>query len=138
VSRSFRGHDQHHAVIGGEKRRGVLGACHRTTRPRQGSSSHPGRAASASWSACRLRHGEADFAEKRRAVFGSPGLPDTIEREGLAADTADGVVVSFDDGWVHVRASQTESMIRVIAEAATPARARELADWARDRMGAGR
>ena len=61
---------------------------------------------------------------------------DTIEREGLRADTTDGIVVSFDDGWVHVRASQTESMIRVIAEAADQARARDLADWARDRLGA--
>ena len=49
----------------------------------------------------------------------------------------DGIVVPFADGWVHVRASQTESMIRVIAEAATPARARDLADWARDRLGLG-
>jgi hypothetical protein len=29
-------------------------------------------------------------------------------------------------------------MIRAIAEAATQARARDLADWARDRLGAGR
>jgi phosphomannomutase len=80
-----------------------------------------------------------DFAEKPSVLYSVlQDFRDTIEREGLRADTTDGVVVTFDDGWVHVRASQTESMIRVIAEAASPARARDLADWARDRLGAGR
>ncbi len=60
-----------------------------------------------------------------------------VEREALPSDTTDGIVVSFADGWVHVRASQTESMIRVIAEAGTQARARDLVDWARDRLGTG-
>jgi phosphomannomutase len=78
-----------------------------------------------------------DFAEKPSVLYSVlQDFRDTIEREGLRADTTDGVVVTFDDGWVHVRASQTESMIRVIAEAATQARARDLADWARDRLGA--
>jgi phosphomannomutase len=80
-----------------------------------------------------------DFAEKPSVLYSVlQDFRDTIEREGLRADTTDGVVVTFDDGWVHVRASQTESMIRVIAEAASPARARDLADWVRDRLGAGR
>jgi phosphomannomutase len=80
-----------------------------------------------------------DFAEKPSVLYSVlQDFRDTIEREGLRADTTDGVVVTFDNGWVHVRASQTESMIRVIAEAATPARARDLADWVRDRLGAGR
>jgi phosphomannomutase len=78
-----------------------------------------------------------DFAEKPSVLYSVlQDFRDTIEREGLRSDTTDGVVVAFDDGWVHVRASQTESMIRVIAEAASPARARDLADWARDRLGA--
>jgi phosphomannomutase len=80
-----------------------------------------------------------DFAEKPSVLYSVlQDFRDTIEREGLRADTTDGVVVTFDNGWVHVRASQTESMIRVIAEAASPARARDLADWVRDRLGAGR
>ena len=78
-----------------------------------------------------------DFAEKPSVLYSIlQDFRDTIEREGMSADTSDGVAVSFPDGWVHVRASQTESMIRVIAEAGTPARARDLADWARDRLGA--
>jgi phosphomannomutase len=38
------------------------------------------------------------------------------------------------DGWVHVRGSNTESMIRIIVEAREDAAARELLDWARDRI----
>ncbi|MFN0119447.1 MAG: phosphoglucosamine mutase [Blastocatellia bacterium] len=49
-------------------------------------------------------------------------------------DASDGVKLSWPDGWVHVRASNTESMIRVIAEAATETRVDELLDWARDRL----
>jgi len=64
------------------------------------------------------------------------GFRDEVDRESLPTDARDGTVVSFDDGWVHVRASQTESMIRVIAEAGTAKRARDLVDWARDRLGA--
>jgi phosphomannomutase len=80
-----------------------------------------------------------DFAEKPSALYSIlQGYRDVVEREGLSADTTDGIVISFPDGWVHVRASQTESMIRVIAEAETMDRARDLADWARDRLGAGR
>jgi len=78
-----------------------------------------------------------DFAEKPSVLYSVlQGFRDAIEREGLTPDSTDGIAVTFDDGWVHVRASQTESMIRVIAEAATEARARDLADWARDRLGA--
>jgi phosphomannomutase len=49
-------------------------------------------------------------------------------------DLTDGVKVGLDDGWVHVRASNTESMIRIIVEADSAARAGELMDWARDRL----
>jgi phosphomannomutase len=57
-----------------------------------------------------------------------------VESEGFEHDLSDGIKVSFDDGWIHVRASNTESIIRVIAEADEPARAQELFDWARDRV----
>jgi phosphomannomutase len=49
-------------------------------------------------------------------------------------DLSDGIKLSWPDGWVHVRASNTESMIRVIAEAENERRAGELMDWARDRL----
>jgi phosphomannomutase len=49
-------------------------------------------------------------------------------------DLSDGVKLSWPDGWLHVRASNTESMIRIIAEAETETRAQELLAWARDRL----
>ncbi|MCH5227580.1 MAG: phosphoglucosamine mutase [Muribaculaceae bacterium] len=39
----------------------------------------------------------------------------------------DGVKIDFDEGWVHLRKSNTEPIIRVYSEAATPERAEELA-----------
>jgi phosphomannomutase len=61
-------------------------------------------------------------------------MRDELEREKIDYDETDGIKVSWPDGWAHVRVSNTESMIRTIAEAETPARARELLDWARDRL----
>jgi phosphomannomutase len=43
-------------------------------------------------------------------------------------NTSDGVRVDFDAGWVHLRASNTEPIVRVIAEAADADAARRLAD----------
>ena len=56
------------------------------------------------------------------------------DERGAEVDTTDGVKIVWPDGWVHVRASNTESMIRIIAEAGSRARAAALADWARDRL----
>ena len=41
--------------------------------------------------------------------------------------TIDGVKIDFADGWVHLRKSNTEPIIRIYGEAATEARANELA-----------
>ena len=41
------------------------------------------------------------------------------------ADRRDGLRLEWDDRWVHVRASNTEPIVRVIAEAAEPAEARD-------------
>lgn len=40
----------------------------------------------------------------------------------------DGLKLDFPDGWVHLRASNTEPIVRVYAEAGTAKRAQELAD----------
>jgi phosphomannomutase len=58
----------------------------------------------------------------------------TVEREQLAHDLTDGIKVSMPDGWVHARVSNTESMIRLIVEAEDGPRARQLLEWARDRI----
>lgn len=57
-----------------------------------------------------------------------------IEREQLAYDLTDGIRVELPHGWIHVRASNTESMIRVIVEAEDGPSARRLVDWVRDRL----
>jgi phosphomannomutase len=60
---------------------------------------------------------------------------DAVQDEpGTDVDLTDGVKVAFRDGWVHVRASNTESMIRLIVEADTPVRAADLMEWGRDRL----
>ncbi len=59
----------------------------------------------------------------------------TVERADAASiDFSDGIKLSWPDGWVHIRASNTESMLRVIAEADDEQRARDLLDWALDRV----
>lgn len=41
--------------------------------------------------------------------------------------TIDGVKIDFEDGWVHLRKSNTEPIIRIYSEAHSEARANELA-----------
>lgn len=43
-------------------------------------------------------------------------------------NTEDGVRADFDDGWIHLRPSNTEPIVRLIVEAKTPQRARALLD----------
>ena len=57
-----------------------------------------------------------------------------VEQDGLEVDSTDGIKVTLPFGWVHVRASNTESMIRIIVEASERSQAQELFDWARDRV----
>jgi phosphomannomutase len=45
---------------------------------------------------------------------------------GAATDRTDGLKMSFDDGWIHLRASNTEPLVRIAAEARTPERLEEL------------
>ena len=49
---------------------------------------------------------------------------------GDAPDCTDGVRLSWDDAWLHVRASGTEPLLRIIAEAPTQDRAEALVDEA--------
>lgn len=60
---------------------------------------------------------------------------DRVQDEcGTGVDSSDGVRIDWPDGWVHVRVSNTESIIRIIAEAENESRALELADWTRERL----
>lgn len=58
----------------------------------------------------------------------------TVEREHLQFDTIDGLKVTMPNGWAHVRASNTESIIRIIVESENAAEAPHLLDWVRDRL----
>lgn len=51
-------------------------------------------------------------------------------------DRQDGLKFIYADRWLHVRASGTEPIMRLYAEAPTRKGARALVDWARDRIGA--
>jgi len=50
-------------------------------------------------------------------------------------DLQDGVRIDWEDKWVHVRPSNTEPIIRVIAEASDEAQAKELVQQVRDVLG---
>jgi len=41
-------------------------------------------------------------------------------------NTTDGVKIDFENGWVHLRPSNTEPIVRIYAEAKTEAEAEEL------------
>jgi len=43
--------------------------------------------------------------------------------------TIDGVKIDFPDGWVHVRKSNTEPIVRIYSEGKTKAQAQELSQW---------
>ena len=58
----------------------------------------------------------------------------TVEGEGLQYDTTDGLKIMMPNGWVHVRASNTESIIRMIVESENQDEASQLLDWVRDRL----
>ncbi|MBQ6068221.1 MAG: phosphoglucosamine mutase [Bacteroidales bacterium] len=49
------------------------------------------------------------------------------EKADCQVSTIDGVKIDFEDGWVHLRKSNTEPIVRIYSEAHTEARANELA-----------
>lgn len=57
-----------------------------------------------------------------------------VERERLHYDLIDGIRAVLPAGWIHVRASNTESMIRIIVEAEDTSSAENLLSWVRDRL----
>jgi len=58
------------------------------------------------------------------------------EAPGGTLDRTDGVKVRWSDRWVHLRSSNTEPIMRLIAEARSPAEAEALLDRARALAGA--
>ena len=68
------------------------------------------------------RHIEGD----RHAIVGK--VAKIAEQKGFRIDTTDGTKILFDDGWVLVRASGTEPIIRIFAEARSEEKAKEYLD----------
>jgi len=66
------------------------------------------------------REKEFDVERIRKAV--AEAFP------GFTLDERDGILMESDEGWVHVRTSNTEPIIRVYAEAKCPEKATELAE----------
>ncbi|MFN3167866.1 MAG: phosphoglucosamine mutase [Phycisphaeraceae bacterium] len=70
-----------------------------------------------------------------------PAVLETMPQKMQAAfadqtiDLQDGVRVDWDDKWVHVRPSNTEPIIRIIAEASDEAEAKALVQKVRDALG---
>ncbi|MFQ5600737.1 MAG: phosphoglucosamine mutase [Candidatus Krumholzibacteriia bacterium] len=77
---------------------------------------------------------------KRSIALARP-LPDAELLEiasnefGGPVDSSDGVKVTLPDGWVHLRRSNTEPIVRAIAESTTRKTAEELVDRALRRLG---
>lgn len=54
--------------------------------------------------------------------------------QGEKVNTIDGVKIDFDEGWVHLRKSNTEPVIRIYTEARTSEKAESLADDIKKRI----
>ncbi len=57
-----------------------------------------------------------------------------VDAEGKKVDLTDGIKIFFDDGWVLVRPSGTEPIVRIFSEASTDEEARAIAERFRDRV----
>jgi len=69
---------------------------------------------------------------KLKAPFDSQKILDTLKKlqrnaAGAEIDTTDGIKMLFPNHWVHIRPSNTEPIIRVIAEASSKQQADEIA-----------
>ena len=58
----------------------------------------------------------------------APVLEQLAQEKKGHVDTRDGVKIDFPEGWVHVRASNTEPIVRVYSEARTETMAKRLND----------
>lgn len=70
------------------------------------------------------------YMEKRKSPLAgdvAAALADLKNKfPGARADETDGLRLDFDDGWIHARASNTEPILRIIAQADSPRRLREV------------
>jgi phosphomannomutase/phosphoglucomutase len=73
-----------------------------------------------------------DSTEDRDAMLDAVAAHAEHERDRAEVTTTDGHRLDYDDGWVLARESGTEPLVRVVAEATAPGRARELLESVRE------
>ncbi len=72
-----------------------------------------------------------------RGAFAPGRISDALRLTNpVTLDTQDGVKATFADGWIHLRVSNTEGLVRVIAEGPDPKRAQALQRIAREALDA--
>lgn len=72
-----------------------------------------------------------------QGTFSTDRIASAIKARNLVnIDTQDGVKAMFTDGWIHLRVSNTEGIVRIIAEAPDPERAAALQQTARAALAA--
>jgi len=80
------------------------------------------------------------YAIVKRKIDIAPGMADAARErladhfahvEGARIDQQDGIRIDLPTGWLHVRPSNTEPILRIIAEADAPQTAEQLIDTAR-------
>lgn len=67
---------------------------------------------------------ELESAEQVRAILGN--LEDIFANDAVSMDSGDGLRIDFERSWLHARASNTEPIIRLIAEAPTRGEADQI------------
>jgi len=77
------------------------------------------------------------FIRKEKVALEGQFSSETISRlagglDPASIDTQDGVKACFDDGWFHLRVSNTEGIVRVITEASTEDKSLQYQSRARD------
>lgn len=124
------------AVIGGEGNGGVIyPACHSGRDALVGIALFLSHLAHLNISVSQLRKTYPEYAISKNRIDLTPGtdvdalltrVKENYKNEHI--DVRDGVKVDFADGWVHLRKSNTEPIIRIYSEAATMAEAEALAE----------
>ena len=78
---------------------------------------------------------DADDRERILGLVNNPGLGRLGDYPLLASDSIDGRRLRFDDGWLAVRFSGTEPLLRIYSEASSPERVTGLLDAAQEYLG---
>lgn len=129
---------QHHAVLGGEGNGGVIiPAVHHGRDAAAALAVVLGHVASCGTSIQQLWEGIPRYAMLKQKVQIGAGVWERVTEtipalfSPCTLDTRDGVKLIWEDSWLHVRRSNTEPIVRIIAEGADPDGVREMIERVR-------